>query len=239
MTDEPHIKNAEIRLFSTLAAMAAIEALTPAFEREIKIRLASEFGPTAALLKRIRAGEMADLVILTDEAVGDLTNEKILTPGRSVALAVSRVGMAVRAGAPKPKIDTVENLIATLRSTRSVAHSKIGASGIFFAGLLQRLGIAKEIEDRTIVVSEGFTASLLIDGRTELAVQQISELMAVPGIDIVGALPPGAESITRFSAGVFSGAAQKPEVATVIAMLTSPAATAAYQQTGLEAVSAP
>jgi molybdate transport system substrate-binding protein len=238
MTDALPIKNAEIRLFSTMATMAAIQALTPAFERETKIRLASDFGPTVALLKRIRAGETADLAILTDEAVADLTNEKVLTPGRNVALAVSRVGVAVRAGAPKPSIDTVENLIRTLRSARSVAHSKIGASGIFFAGLLERLGIAKEIEDRTIVVPEGFTASLLVDGRAELAVQQISELMAVPGIDIVGPLPPGAESITRFSAGVFSGAAQKAAVATVIAMLTSPAATAAYQQTGLEAIAA-
>ena len=101
--------------------------------------------------------------------------------------------MAVKAGAPKPDITTVEQFKATLLKARTVAYSKIGASGIFFAGLLDRLGIAGAV--RSLIVPSGFTAERLITGEADLAIQQISELMMVPGIDVVGPLPPDIQTV--------------------------------------------
>ena len=122
-------------------------------------------------------------------------------------LARSYVGIAVRAGAPHPDISTKEAFVATLLAAKSVAMSQAGASGIFFAGLIERLGIAEQVRAKATIVN-GFTAPLAARGEVEIAVQQVSELMAVPGVEIVGRLPPEIEGVTLFSAGVFRGAAQ-------------------------------
>jgi len=232
MTGARNTEKAEVKLFSSLATMGAIEELAPEIEKVAGIKLVADFGPTVALLERIRAGEKADLVILTVEAVRELTDEKILA-GKSVEIAVSLVGMGVAPGTPKPNIDSAENLKRALLGAKSVAYSKFGASGIFFAGLLQRLGIAKELESRSIVVPSGLTGTVAMRGEAELAIQQISELMAVPGIDIVGPLPPEAQSPTRFSIGVFGGSADREPVRKVQTFLTSRQAADAYRATGL------
>ena len=225
----------EIKLFSSLATMAAIQHLTAEIEDSAKVSLATDFGPTVGLLERIRGGEKADLVILTTQAIDELIGQNILSPEGRADIASSLVGLAVRAGTPKPDIGSVDGLKRTLLGARSVAYSKIGASGIFFAGLLQRLGIAEEMESRSIVVPVGLTGTLAASGEAELAIQQISELMAAgAGIDIVGPLPPGAQSPTQFSIGVFSGSSHRAAVQDVLNFLVSPRAAAAYRATGLQ-----
>jgi molybdate transport system substrate-binding protein len=120
-----------------------------------------------------------------------------------------------------------------LLSANSIAYSSIGASGVFFAGLLRRLGIADTVNAKAVITA-GLTGEVVARGEAELAVQQISELMQVPGLDIAGPLPPGAESITMFSAGVFSGSMQADAARNLISALRSPDAGKALEAAGLQ-----
>jgi molybdate transport system substrate-binding protein len=126
-----------------------------------------------------------------------------------VDLCHSYVGLAVQAGAPRPDIATPDAFRATLLAAPSLAYSRAGASGLFFAGLIERLGIAAEINAKATVIPQGFTAELAARGEVALAIQQVSELMAIPGVDIVGKLPPACNTCAVFSGAVFTGADQR------------------------------
>jgi molybdate transport system substrate-binding protein len=165
-----------------------------------------EFDTTMRLLKRIEAGELADNAILTDAGVEGLMAQGVLVPGSRRDLALSHIGMAVKAGAPRPDISTLAALRATLLAAPSIAYSGAGASGLFFAGLLERLGLAEAVNAKATIIPQGFTAALAARGEVALAIQQISELMAVEGVDILGKLPPEANTGAVFSAGLFAGA---------------------------------
>ena len=118
-------------------------------------------------------------------------------------------------------------------SARAVAYSKAGASGIYFAGLIERLGIAQAVNARAIVIPMGFTAEKVASGEAEVAIQQVSELLTVPGIDIVGPFPPELQTVTRFDAATFAEAASPRGAMAFHAALTSPAAAKAYDDGGL------
>jgi molybdate transport system substrate-binding protein len=158
-----------VRLVSTLAVMGAMQELIARY-KAAGSPISADFAPTVALLERLRAREAADIAILTAQGIDDLIAEGIIEPGTRTDIARSFVGVAVKAGAPKPDITTVEQFKATLLKARTVAYSKIGASGIFFAGLLDRLGIAGAV--RSLIVPSGFTAERLITGEADLAIQQ-------------------------------------------------------------------
>ncbi|GAC1343052.1 MAG: substrate-binding domain-containing protein [Acetobacteraceae bacterium] len=222
----------ELRVLSTMGVAGVMRVVGPEFEAAQGVRLAAEFRPTQILLQRIREGERGDLAILTDEGVDALVAAGVLV-GRT-DLARSFVGIAVRAGAPHPDISSPAAFVAALRATPSLAMSQAGASGIFFAGLLERLGMAEEIRAKATVIASGFTAALVVRGEAEMAVQQVSELMEVSGVEVVGRLPPGLEGIATFSAGVFRGAAQPAAAAALIAELASPERADLYRQRGLE-----
>src|SRR5258708_1823829 len=174
-----------VRVLSTLALMGAIRGLAGRYEAETGACIDADFAPTVALLERLRNGEAADVVILTRQALDDLAAQGSVVADSCVDLARSYVGVAVKAGAPHPDIATKAALRATLHGARSVAYSRIGASGIFFAQLIERMGIASEINARARVIPSGFTAELLVTGEADLAVQQLSELKQVRGVEIV------------------------------------------------------
>jgi len=191
-----------MRVMSTLAVAVVLRGLTP----RAPVAMDVEFDPTMRLLKRIEAGERADIAILTDAGVEGLMAQGVLVPGSRRDLALSHIGMAVKAGAPRPDISTLAALQATLLAAPSIAYSGAGASGLFFAGLLERLGIAEAVNTKATIIPQGFTAALAARGEVALAIQQISELMAVEGVDILGKLPPEANTGAIFSAGLFAGA---------------------------------
>lgn len=225
--------SSSLRVFSTLGLAGVLRDLAPRFEAA---RIEATLLPTMLLTQRIRAGETADLAILVSEAIDELIQQGILRPGRT-DLARSVVGIAVRAGAPWPDISTVDAFVATMLTARSVALSRAGASGLFFAGLLQRLGIADQVNAKATVIPTGFTGELVARGEAEIAVQQVSELLVVPGIDVVGTLPPGIEGISVFSAGTFADTPMQAEAKALIAMLTSTEAAALFRANGLEPMS--
>ena len=223
-----------LRVLSTLAVMGAMRELAGLYETQSGIAIDADFAPTVALLERLRAREPADIAILTAQGIDDLTDEGVMRPGIRTDVALSFVGIAVKAGAPKPDISSVTAFRTTLMSARSVAYSKIGASGIFFASLLERMGIADAINTKAVIVPSGFTAERVASGEVELAVQQVSELMVVPGIEVVGPLPAEIQTVATFSAGLLAGSGQGEAAEAFLRFLASPGIARVLRRAGLE-----
>ena len=223
-----------MKVLSTMGVKGVFDAIVLAHEDVIGTAVTPVFSPTALLLDRIRAGERADAAILTRAGIEALVAEGILTSGTRVDLARSLVGLAVKAGAPKPDISTTEAVRRALLEARSIAYSRNGQSGIYFAQLLERLGIADEVNTKAIVIESGATAAEAAAGRAELAVQQVSELMLVPGADVVGPLPSDIQDDVVFSGATFAGAPHAAEAARMIGCLADPKHAAVYRASGLE-----
>jgi molybdate transport system substrate-binding protein len=223
-----------VKVLSTLALMGAVRSSSERCEAETGARIEAEFAPTVALLERLRGGEGADVVILTRQALDDLAAEGMVAADTRVDLARSYVGVAVKAGAPHPDIATAATLRATLLGARSVAYSRIGASGIFFAQLIERIGIAAQVNARARIVPSGLTAELLTTGEADLAVQQISELKLVGGVEIVGPIPVELQSPMVFSAGQMAASRRPVEAGRLLKFLTSAELASALRESGLE-----
>jgi molybdate transport system substrate-binding protein len=222
-----------LRLLSTLAVMGAMRDLARTYEIDTGQAIEADFSPSVALLQRLRDGEAADIAILTAQGIDDLTREGLIRPGSRTDVALSHIGVAVKAGAPKPDIGSVAALRSALLGARAVAYSRIGASGIYFAALIRQLGIEDAVNARAVVVPSGFTAERLVSGEADLAVQQVSELMVVPGIEVVGPLPPEVQTVATFSAGLLATSAQPEDAAALLRFLASPSAAAALRRSGL------
>ncbi len=224
----------ELRVLSTMGLAGVLRAFGPEWEGEHGTKLDAEFMPTVRLLERIRDGERGDVAILTDDGLDALIGEGVVE-GR-VDLARSYVGVAVRAGAPHPDISTRQAFIDALLGARSVVMSKAGASGIFMAGLLERLGIADAVRPKATILASGFTAELAASGEAELAIQQVSELQVVPGVEIVGRIPAELGGVSLFAAGLFRGAPQREAGQALLDALADPARAELYRGCGLEPV---
>jgi molybdate transport system substrate-binding protein len=223
-----------VRVLSTLALMGAVRSLAGRYQNERGVRIDADFAPTLGLLDRLRSGEGADVVILTREALQDLAAQGTVAADSCVNLAISFVGIAVKAGAARPGIATEAALRETLLGARSVAYSRIGASGIFFAQLIERMGIASEINTRATVVPSGFTAERLISGEADLAVQQLSELKLVAGVELVGPIPLHLQTPAVFSAGRLAASQRVAQSDQLLKFLTSPEVAPAMRASGLE-----
>jgi molybdate transport system substrate-binding protein len=217
-----------IAVTSSLALKGVLEEFKPAFERRLASRLDLRFDATQAILAQIK-DLRADLLVLTAEALEELRNSGRVAQVR--ALGSSGVGIAVRAGAPKPDIGSVDALKRALSAASSVAHSKVGASGIYFAELLRRLDIPLK---KRIVVEKGPVGLVVAAGEAELGVQQLCELAPVPGIDIVGPLPETLQRLTHFAAGIPLNAANPNGALALMQLLRSDAARAAMVKGGMQ-----
>jgi molybdate transport system substrate-binding protein len=221
----------EIRVLSTIGMRTVVDALAPAFERMKRCRVTRVYDSSVALMQRIAAGETGDAAVFTAAAIDELIAQGKVS-GRT-DLARSFVGIAVRKGAPKPDISTPAAFETAMRAAKSIARSKTGASGLYFASLIERLGLGAALEAKTIV-QDGIVGRLAARGEAEIAVQQISELMQADGIDIVGPLPDELQSITVFSAGVFKASVQTDLADAFVADLASPAHAGLIRQKGME-----
>jgi molybdate transport system substrate-binding protein len=223
-----------VRLLSTLALMGAVRSLAGRYEAQGGGRIDADFAPTLGLLDRLRGGEGADVVILTRQALDDLAAEGSVVGDSRVDLARSYVGIAVKAGADHPDIATEAALRAALLGARAVAYSRIGASGIFFAQLIERMGIADDINARARIVPSGFTAERLVSGEADLAVQQLSELRQVGGIEVVGPIPHHLQSPAVFSAGRMATSTRVAQSDRLLKYLASPEVAPVLRESGLE-----
>ena len=194
----------------------------------------ADFAPTLALLDRLCGGEGADVVILTREGLSELAGVGCVVADSCVDLARSYVGLAVKAGAVHPDIVTEAALRTALLGARSVAYSRIGASGILFAQLIEQLGIAAEINARAVIIPSGFTGERLVGGEADLAIQQISELMQVSGVDVVGPIPHELQTPAVFSAGRMAASRKADQADRLLHYLASPEVAPVLRSCGLE-----
>jgi molybdate transport system substrate-binding protein len=223
-----------VRMLSTLGLLGAMRRLSSDYEAATGVHIDADFAPTQALLKRLRAGETADLVVLTREGLDEVIGEGRVAAESAVDLARSYVGIAVKAGQAHPDIASESALRKTLREARSVAYSRLGASGILFAQLIERLGIVAEVNAKAIVIQQGLTAERLVSGEADLAVQQISELKQVGGIEIVGPIPHELQIPSVFSAGRMATAANAADADRLLRHLASPEVVTILLESGLE-----
>jgi molybdate transport system substrate-binding protein len=228
----------ELEVFSTIAVQGAVEALTPEFEAANGVRLAVTWNTAPALVKRLQGGEAADLLILNRAGMDAMIRDGRVQAGADVTLASSATAIAIKAGAPRPDISTQEALVRTLRAVRAISYTDPaagGASGIYFAKLLDRLGIAAEINAKTrFPPPAGLSGTLLPTGEADLAVQQTPELLQVPGIEIVGPLPGDLHMVTTFVAGVEVSSTKGALAKALIDFLRTPAAVEMFRAKGLD-----
>jgi len=219
---------------SGLALEVAINRfLKPRFEADTAHKLDIDWRPTAAIMKSIDEGQRADMIIAIDNSMDRLVASGIVRAESRVTLADSVLGVGVRQGAPKPDVSTVDAFKRAMTGARAVAYSRAGASGIYFAGLIDKLGIAEAVNARAVVIPMGFTAEKVASGEADLAVQQISELMTVPGIDIAGPFPDEIQVVSRFDVAIFKDATNPEGAAAFLQCLQAPAAAKAYADGGL------
>jgi molybdate transport system substrate-binding protein len=228
----------ELSVYSSIGVRSAAEELFRKFEQQTGRRLTVTWGTAPMLVARIEAGERTDVLILSRAGIDTLHKQGKLLSDTDVTLAGSGVAIAVKAGAPKPDISTAEALKQTLVKAKSIAYSEPsagGASGVYFAKLLERMGIAEQMQAKTkYPPAGGFSAELLLTGEAELAVQQKPELLHVPGVEIVGFLPGDLNMVTEFVAAIMAESKNPETGKTLIESLRAPEALAVFRSKGLD-----
>ena len=225
---------ATLKLFVSNSMHGVMDALIPQFERASGHKVAISYDPAKVMMERIQKGESADLAILGGPSIADLEKMGKIAAGSRRTVASCGVGVAVKAGAPRPDIGTVDGFKRALLAAKSIAYTQQGASGIYFAGLIERLGIADQIKPKAVRQPGGLIGELAAAGKAELAVQQIPELMVVRGIDLVGPLPKEIQQTTVSSAGIFAGSKEPAAAKALLDFLTAPAALQVFKANGME-----
>jgi molybdate transport system substrate-binding protein len=234
---------AEVRVMISGGLTAAYTALVPEFEKATGNKVLTAFGPSMgttvnAIPMRLGRGEPADVLIMVGYALGDLAKQGKVVAGTSVDLVTSAIGVAVKAGAPKPDISSADALKRALLAAKSVAYSD-SASGVYVSTeMFNKLGIADAMKDKAKKIPATPVGEIVARGDAEIGFQQIAELRPVSGIDIVGPLPDGLQSITVFSAGVATGSKEPDAGKALIKFLASPAARDAIVKSGMDPIPA-
>lgn len=223
-----------IKLFATNSSRAVLDELVPHFERASGDKITVSYDPAKVMLRRIAGGESADVAILGSAALDELVKQGKVEAGSRRPLARCGVGVAVRAGAPKPDIGTVEALKRALLAAKSVAYTQEGASGMHFAGLIEKWGIAARIEAKAVRQPGGLIGEQVAAGKAEIAIQQIPELLAVRGIDLVGPLPPEIQLTTASAIGIFANTKEGDAANAFAEFLCTPAAATVLRAKGHE-----
>ena len=224
----------EIRMLASAAMKEAFLELIPEFEKASGHKVVTLWAGGVDIVKRVKAGEVVDLVVLARPAVEGLIKEGKVAPGGRVDLANSGVGVAVRVGAPRPDISSGEALKRALLSAKSIAYSS-GPSGTHIAALLTRMGIADQVKGKVLQTTPGNPVGHLIArGEAEIGFQQISELLPIAGIEYLGPLPAEIQEITVFSGGLHANAAAPAATRALLKFLTSPAAAPVIRKKGME-----
>jgi len=230
----------EVRVVTTTAMKTVFEDLAPAFERASGNRMVVELGPSLRLEKELGEGRAADIAIVSRKGIQDLEARGRIAAGSAAHIADSTIGVAVPKGAPKPDISTPENFKRAMLAAKSIACSKPvggGASGAHLAKVFEQLGITGEMQPKSKYGAggaAGLAGLVVLRGEAEIGIQQMAELMAVAGVDIVGPLPRDLQSVTPFVAAVTTDANDPEAARGLIRFLTTPEAKAVIKSKGLQ-----
>jgi molybdate transport system substrate-binding protein len=222
----------DLKVLTTGAMKPVLLEVIPGFQQDSKQTVSLDNDTAGALVKRIQGGAAFDVVVLTPAGIDELAKAGKVSPG--VDLARVGIGVMVKAGAPRPDISTVEALKRTLLAAKSVAYidpASGGSSGIYLARLWERLGIADALKPKTKLKQGGSVADLIVNGEAEIGFQQASEIIASPGVSLIGQLPNEIQNYTVYS-GAISTSAQSPAAA-FIAWLRRPAMAPILEAKGL------
>ena len=226
--------DAEIKVIASAAVKEAYLDLVPAFEKSSGHKVTTIWAGTEAITKRISGGEMADIVLIAAPNIDKLISEGRLVAGSRADVAKSGIGVAVRAGLPKPDISSGEAVKKAVLAAKSVAYSS-GPSGFYVADLFKKMGIADQIKDKVNQTPSGVqVGEVVARGEADLGFQQVSELLHLKGIHYLGPLPADIQHITVFSAGLHTAAAAPDAAKALVKFLTAPEAGPIIRKTGME-----
>ena len=227
---------ASIKVIASGGLKAAYQELAPGFERASGHRVATVFAGSVDIIQRMRAGEACDLLVMPSSFIDELIKLGKVVSGSRADLARSGIGVAVRAGARKPDVSSSDALKRALLAAGSVSYSS-SASGIYLAGLFERMGIAAELRGKIRQSSPGVpVGELVARGEAEIGFQQVSELLPISGIDYLGPLPADVQHFTIFSAGLHIAAQEPAAARELIDFIKSPAVAAVIKKSGMEPV---
>ena len=214
-----------------------VVALAPEFEQQTGHRLTIENGTVGALVKKIEGGEPFDVTFLSPGAVNDLVKKGKIADGSRVNIARVGVGVMVKEGAPKPDIATVDAFKQAVLAAKTVAYidpASGGSSGIYVAKLLEQIGIADQVKPKARLKQGGHVADLIVSGDAELGIHQISEIVPVKGVTLIGPLPKEIQNYTTYAAGVSSAAKDKDAAAALVRFLSGPRTAEMLKSKGME-----
>jgi molybdate transport system substrate-binding protein len=229
---------AEIKVLSALGVKEVIDDMGPKFERASKHRLAVKFGTLGGIVKMVQGGEVGDVVIIPQQGIDTLVKDGKAAVANVTVIARSGVVVVVRKGAPKPDISSPDALKRALLAAKSITYGNPadgGASGIHFAKVLERLGIANEVKAKTIYAKAGGETGVLVaNGKAEIGVNQLQVLMPIAGIDVAGPLPGDLQATTVFAAAIMTGATDAAAAKALIDFLRTPDAGKVIKAKGME-----
>ena len=230
---------ADLKILSAGAVQNAVSAAIPAFERQTGHKITLAYDTAGALTNRIARGEAFDVAVLTPAAIDDLITKNFLAPGSRSDLARVGVGVMVKVGAPRPDISTVDAFKSALLAARTVGYidpASGGSSGIYFHGLIDRLGIGAPVRAKAKLKFGGAVADLVDNGEAEIGIHQISEILPHHGVTLIGPLPAEIQSYTVYAAGLSRLSANEAASRAFIAALKSADAAQHYRDRGMEPV---
>lgn len=225
-----------LKLISSMAARDLLRELIALYSESSAQPVTAEAAGGVDVARRVQAGEAVDVVVLANTAIDKLIAEGRLMAGSRVDLVKSGVAIAVRAGAARPDVSTEEAVRAAVLSARSLSYST-GPSGVYLEKLFARWGVLERIRDRIVVPPPGVpVGSLVASGGAELGFQQLSELMNLAGIDVIGPLPPAIQTLTIFSGAIATSCASPSAARALLQFMASPAVAAVKLRHGMEPV---
>lgn len=209
-----------------------IEKYTVASGNDVSL----SFDTAKSMVAKIRAGEQGDVVILGRGAVDDLADAGIVAPNSCRGFARAVVGVAVRSGDPRPDISSVDAFRDALLASRSIAHTRYGASGMYIPAMLDKLGIAEQMKAKTVNRDGGYIGEVVIAGEADIALQQIPELLAVPGLDVVGPVPDEVQKTFATAAAICNASTQATTARAMLGFFTDAVNAALFADKGLQQV---
>jgi molybdate transport system substrate-binding protein len=227
----------EVKVWSAGAVRAIVTELAEEFRRETGHTVALSFGTVGQTRQKLGGAEPVDVVIMTDMAIDEAARQGGVTPGTRADIARTGMGVGVRDGAPRPDIGTSAAFKDALLQAKSIVYvdpAQGATSGIHFKGILERLAIADAVKGKTILVPGGYPAEKVASGEAELVVHQISEIVPVKGVVLVGPLPPDLQKVTVYSAGLAARGTSPDAARAFVAFITRPAFKPKFAAAGLD-----